>query len=185
MCLALHKSFRLGLLDTLPSDDKTLFSPPTPVSPYNFHLAAMRVLAALALAGAAAAQEAQWQVWRPSNTELIYGGEPYSVTTTATSGAAAYTGSAAYDPTTLTPPGVPDPAINTSPFVQLYSGGMTNLSIQQNGMFMGFSIEMSVATQIRECPFAFSTGIVTSFVRRCCSLWCRRRSCGCPRDPTL
>ncbi|KAI0311519.1 glycoside hydrolase family 79 protein [Amylostereum chailletii] len=109
----------------------------------------MQVLAALAFAGVVAAQQQEWKVWHPSNSELIYGGDPVTVaSTTATAGAAAYTGSAAYDPTTLTPPGVPDPAITTNFVVQLYQGGMTNLSIPQSGAFMGFSIEMSVATQI-------------------------------------
>jgi hypothetical protein len=69
--------------------------------------------------------------------------------TTATA-SATYTGAAAYDPTSLTPPPIPTPAPATQFPVQLFSGGMVNLSIPQSGSFVGFSVELSVADQICE-----------------------------------
>ena len=85
-----------------------------------------------------------WAVYKPKNPLVIYGGPSETVT----SGAAAYTGAAAYDPTELTPPAPPNPPINTNVPVQLSTNGITNLSIPQQGAFVGFSIEMSVATQV-------------------------------------
>lgn len=73
-----------------------------------------------------------------------------TATTTATADAAAasYTGAAAYDTTVLNPP-APPTDLNKDFGIQLYSGGMANLSIAQKGSFLGFSIELSVADQIR------------------------------------
>ncbi|KAI0316521.1 hypothetical protein OF83DRAFT_1060198 [Amylostereum chailletii] len=102
-------------------------------------------LLALALALPLLAR-AQWSVYHPKNPQVIFGGAAESQT--ATAGAAAYTGAAAYDPTTLVAPAPPNPPINTNFPVQLYTGGMTNLSIPQSGAFVGFSVEMSVATQV-------------------------------------
>ncbi|KAB5589021.1 hypothetical protein CTheo_7533 [Ceratobasidium theobromae] len=71
------------------------------------------------------------------------------VTTTSTAAAAdaTYTGAAAYDTTNLNPP-APPTDLNKDIPVQLYTGGMDNLSIKQKGSFLGFSIELSVADQI-------------------------------------
>jgi hypothetical protein len=79
-------------------------------------------------------------------------------TATGTASVAAYTGAAAYDPTVLTPPAVPNP-FNTQFNIQLQNGGTPGVSIQQSGSFMGFSIEMSVANQVG----AFTTPISLSF----------------------
>lgn len=57
---------------------------------------------------------------------------------------------AAYDPTVLTPPPIPQPAIPTTYDLQLLSGGMSGLSIPQSGAFLGFSVELSVADQVCE-----------------------------------
>jgi hypothetical protein len=73
-----------------------------------------------------------------------------TTTSTAAAADATYTGSAAYDTTVLNPPAPPTDLAKDFP-VQLLSGGMDGLSIKQKGSFMGFSIELSVADQIREC----------------------------------
>ncbi|KAJ7649888.1 hypothetical protein FB45DRAFT_5552 [Roridomyces roridus] len=65
-----------------------------------------------------------------------------------TAAAAAYTGSAAYDPTVLDAPGVPNPAPPTKFFQQLSSAPVPGLSIPQSGYFFGFSVEFSVANQV-------------------------------------
>lgn len=72
---------------------------------------------------------------------------PLGASGTATAAAANYTGAAAYNPTTLNPPPVPNP-FNTQFVVQLQNGGTPGVSIKQNGSFFGFSIEMSVANQV-------------------------------------
>jgi hypothetical protein len=59
--------------------------------------------------------------------------------------------SAAYDPTLLQAPTPPDPPVPTNQFIQLYSGGMDDLSMPLSGAFFGFSIEMSIATRVRRC----------------------------------
>ncbi|KAF8509965.1 glycoside hydrolase family 79 protein [Gautieria morchelliformis] len=76
-------------------------------------------------------------------TQVTFG--PGTATTTGTS---TYTAAAAYDPTSLTPPPVPSPSPANQFPVQLFSGGMANLSIPQSGAFVGFSVELSVADQI-------------------------------------
>jgi hypothetical protein len=87
-------------------------------------------------------------------TVTVYG--PYgtfglSDTATATvSGAAAnYTGAAAYNPTVLNAPPVPDPKPANFD-LHLQNGGMQGLSIALPNGFFGFSVEMSVANQVRE-----------------------------------
>jgi len=93
---------------------------------------------------------AQWSVYRPQNPLIIYNGESTAATTsTVTAASAYYTGAAAYDTTILKPPPVPsDPSVPTNFGLQLWSGGMTNLSVPQQGSFFGFSIEMSVANLV-------------------------------------
>ncbi|KAG8678640.1 hypothetical protein FRC08_017620, partial [Ceratobasidium sp. 394] len=75
-----------------------------------------------------------------------YGLRPQkTIATSAAYGAVATL--AAYDQTVLNSPSPPSPAIANNFVVQLYPGGMDNLSIKQRGGFMGFSIELSVAQQ--------------------------------------
>lgn len=64
----------------------------------------------------------------------------------------AYNGLAAYDPTTLTPPALPSPLPSTQfPIILMPAANQVNgLSIGIPSSFFGFSIEMSVATQMRE-----------------------------------
>lgn len=66
---------------------------------------------------------------------------------TATANAANYTGAAAYNPTVLNPPPVPNP-FNAQFNIQLQNGGTPGVSIPQTGSFLGFSIEMSVVNQV-------------------------------------
>jgi hypothetical protein len=61
---------------------------------------------------------------------------------------AKYTGLAAYNPSTLVPPPVPTPAINTNLDVALQNSGTQGISVKQKGSFLGFSIEMSVTNQV-------------------------------------
>ncbi|EGO20268.1 glycoside hydrolase family 79 protein [Serpula lacrymans var. lacrymans S7.9] len=88
----------------------------------------------------------------------VYG--PYKQQTlgiagTATAASASYTGSAAYNPTTLTPPPVPNPPPPSQFNIQLQNGGVPGLSIPQKGSFLGFSVEFSVVTQIRYIHSSF------------------------------
>ena len=84
----------------------------------------------------------------PEGQETLFGIQPAS---TDTSLAASYTGSAAYDPRTLTPPVPPiDPPVNTQFTIQLMSGDIPDLSIRHHGAFLGFSIELSVSNHVRE-----------------------------------
>jgi len=69
--------------------------------------------------------------------------------------AAGYTGAAAYDPTVLQAPRPPNPPIRTHFSIQLLNGGPAGASIQHNGAFFGFSIEMSVVDQVRESFVCF------------------------------
>ena len=85
----------------------------------------------------------------PEGQETLFGIQPSS---TDTSPAASYTGSAAYDPRTLTPPVPPiDPPVNTQFAIQLVSGDIPDLSIRHHGAFLGFSVEFSVSNHVREC----------------------------------
>ena len=87
----------------------------------------------------------------PEGQETLFGIQPSS---TDTSLASSYTGSAAYDPRTLTPPVPPtDPPVNTQFSIQLGSGDIPDLSIRHHGAFLGFSIELSVSNHVRECSF--------------------------------
>ena len=89
----------------------------------------------------------------PEGQETLFGIQPSS---TDSSPASSYTGSAAYDPRTLIPPTPPtDPPVNTHFAVQLVNGDIPNLSIRHNGAFMGFSIEFSVSNHICEFSLGF------------------------------
>jgi hypothetical protein len=98
----------------------------------------------LVLGCATLARADGWQVYYPKNPNIMGQGVPTSV---YTAGIAAFTGSAAYNTAELTIPALPNPMPALSFNIQLYSGGMANLSIPQSA-FMGFSIEMSVSTQV-------------------------------------
>ena len=81
----------------------------------------------------------------------VYGVQQPLGTGTATAASASYTGSGIYNQVVLTPPPVPNPPPPTSFAVQLQTGGAASgLSIPQSGAFFGFSIEFSVATQVRK-----------------------------------
>jgi hypothetical protein len=101
-----------------------------------------------------------YSIYQPKN-QVIYGGSALQrTTTTSTAAAAGFTGAAAYNTTELNAPPVPNPAIPVQFAVQLTSaGGITGLSIPQNGAFFGFSIEMSVSNQVCEslCYSSFIT----------------------------
>lgn len=73
-------------------------------------------------------------------------------TSTASAAAANYTGAAAYDPTVLNAPAIPDSAPPDTFSLHLGPTNTTQggLSILLPGTFFGFSIEMSVVNQVRE-----------------------------------
>ncbi|KAJ7731915.1 glycoside hydrolase family 79 protein [Mycena maculata] len=79
----------------------------------------------------------------------VYGQIPLGITSAATSQT---TVAAAYNTTVLIPPAIPDPAPATSFTLTLQSTstGVTDLSIPVPGTFFGFSVEMSVITQLCE-----------------------------------
>lgn len=61
---------------------------------------------------------------------------------------------AAYDTTILNPPAVPQQqGLNYTINLNPNNASVANLSIMQHGSFYGFSVEMSVVTQISECYF--------------------------------
>ncbi|KAJ6548770.1 hypothetical protein B0H19DRAFT_1221069 [Mycena capillaripes] len=79
---------------------------------------------------------------------LIPSGHAAITAAFTTAPGATYTGVAAYNPTSLSPPPVPSPTVLTTIPVNLQNSGTPNLSIKQKGSFIGFSIEMSVTNQI-------------------------------------
>lgn len=87
---------------------------------------------------------AQYTVYQPQQ-QVIFGGNANNSVQSLTMA------SAAYDPTLLQAPTPPDPPVPTNQFIQLYSGGMDDLSMPLSGAFFGFSIEMSIATRVRRC----------------------------------
>ena len=113
----------------------------------------MRILPVLSvLASSVGLALAQYTVYQPFE-QVIFGGYTNTgtgtTTLTGTAAAATYTGAAAYNPSVLQAPAPPSPPVPTNQFLQLYSGGMTNLSMPHTGNFFGFSIEMSVASHVR------------------------------------
>ncbi|KAJ7054036.1 glycoside hydrolase family 79 protein [Mycena amicta] len=84
----------------------------------------------------------------------VYHQQPLGVgTTTATSStgsaaAASYTGAAAYDPTILNPPPIPNPAPPSTFFQQLNSAPVPGVSVNQGGYFLGLSVEFSVINTV-------------------------------------
>ncbi|KAJ7661951.1 glycoside hydrolase family 79 protein [Mycena polygramma] len=75
-------------------------------------------------------------------------GQAAFATGSSAAAASAYTGAAAYNPTTLVSPPVPTPAVPSSFSIGLQSGGTPGASIEQTGDFVGFSVEMSVSNQV-------------------------------------
>lgn len=79
--------------------------------------------------------------------------EPVPTSTDPAAATAVYTGLPAYDPTRLTPPAAPQPPVTS--YTLTIPGTSTTaleqglaLSIPQQGNFLGFSIELSVANNI-------------------------------------
>ena len=104
---------------------------------------AMNILPALSLlALSLGLTSAQYTVYQP-HQQVIFGGNTNSSFQSLT------TASAAYDATVLQAPAPPNPPVPTNQFIQLYSGGMNDLSMPLSGAFFGFSIEMSIATHVR------------------------------------
>ncbi|KAI0659526.1 glycoside hydrolase family 79 protein [Cubamyces menziesii] len=89
----------------------------------------------------------------------VYGQQPIVPTTTSYAPGATYTGLAAYDPRILDPPPLPDPLPPNQFGIQLSasSSNVQGLSIPLSGAFFGFSVEMSVVTQV--------IGLNGSFIR--------------------
>lgn len=81
----------------------------------------------------------------------VYGQTPL-VTATSLAPGASYTGLAAYDTRILDPPPLPEPRPPTQFGIQLSatSNNVQGLSIPLSGAFYGFSVEMSVVTQVSE-----------------------------------
>ena len=75
---------------------------------------------------------------------------PMGLSSTTTAASANYTGSAAYNPTVLKAPAVPNPKPPNAFNIQLTNGGETGMSIPIPSSFFGFSIEFSVANEVRE-----------------------------------
>ncbi|TYJ52266.1 hypothetical protein B9479_007140 [Cryptococcus floricola] len=90
---------------------------------------------------------------RADGAVTLYTGASTTATATSLAAGETYTGLAAYDPTRLTAPTPPSPAV-TSITMSIPSNGdgvvaeNLALSIPQKGNFLGFSIELSVATSI-------------------------------------
>ncbi|KAJ7634683.1 glycoside hydrolase family 79 protein [Roridomyces roridus] len=91
-----------------------------------------------------------WTLWildTVSASVTVYGQIPMGITSASSPTA---TVAAAYNTTLLQPPEIPDPAPNTSFTLTLPSSNtsVARLSIPVPGAFYGFSIEMSVITQL-------------------------------------
>ncbi|VDC02964.1 unnamed protein product [Peniophora sp. CBMAI 1063] len=111
---------------------------------------ARSAFSSLVLAALSATIVGAQTVYMPKNPQVFFDGrnaDAASTATTSATAAASFT-PAAYQTTTLNRPALPNPMPALTFPAQLYSGGMANMSIPQKGDFMGFSIEMSVATQM-------------------------------------
>lgn len=97
----------------------------------------------------------------PTATGSASGTDSTASTTTSfvtTHGPPQYTGLAAYNPVYMLPPAIPnDPAPSTAITITVPNSAtlMNGLSIPQKPTFFGFSIEMSVATQLSELILTF------------------------------
>lgn len=96
-----------------------------------------------------------------ANAVTIYGQVPFGQMSAAAVGPQA-TGPPvkippAYDETMLDPPALPNERAPTQFTLNLpmSNGSVPGLSILQRGTFYGFSVEMSVITQLRECLAMF------------------------------
>ncbi|CDO77499.1 Glycoside Hydrolase Family 79 protein [Trametes cinnabarina] len=85
-----------------------------------------------------------------SQAVTVYGQQPIATETTSYAPGATYTGLAAYDPRILDPPPLPDPLPPSQFGIQLSASAsnVQGLSIPLSGAFFGFSVEMSVVTQV-------------------------------------
>jgi hypothetical protein len=93
----------------------------------------------------------------------VYNQQPLADQTN-TASPATYTGAAAYDPTVLTPPPVPDGFVTQlSLSLSPTSNNLQGLSPPLKGSFLGFSIEFSVINQVSECPFFLHFSSIHSF----------------------
>jgi hypothetical protein len=101
----------------------------------------------------------------------IYSQQPLGGTATSTSSGAtaSFTGAAAFDPTVLNAPAVPDPLPSMAFGIQLQSStdGMAGLSIKQDGGFMGFSVEFSVINQVCTLPPIFFPLLLSPSRHKC------------------
>ncbi|KAJ7331317.1 glycoside hydrolase family 79 protein [Mycena albidolilacea] len=78
----------------------------------------------------------------------VYQANNQAAFTTSLAPGATYSGVAAYNPTTLSPPPLPTSSVLTTIPINLQNSGTPNLGIKQKGSFIGFSIEMSVTNQV-------------------------------------
>lgn len=120
----------------------------------------LRVLCSLAIAEASVTVYNQVPLGQQSTST------PFASTETAAPEPAqtgAYSGLAAYDPTTWPPPALPNPApsMQFPIFLLPAADQVGGLSIKIPASFFGFSIEMSVATQHCECSPLAIVGAVS------------------------
>ena len=102
------------------------------------------------------------RAWADVTVYMPFGSDQYGVGApfgTAAAAAATYTGSAAYNPVVLKPPDPPAQAVRDVP-IRLPTGNVAGLSKTQQGNFLGFSIELSVADRLCKC-ILYSTRHIT------------------------
>lgn len=101
-------------------------------------------------------------VFGKTTTVPVPSGADIPTTTTSyvtTNGPARFTSLAAYNDVYLLPPPIPSPAPATAFTINVpnSASNVVGLSIPQAGTFFGFSIEMSVATQLSQSFFIDTT----------------------------
>ena len=113
---------------------------------------AIRTLLYTLLAAAGVVHGAGVTVYGPAGQQPV--GTATGTASTATASSASST-LEAYDSRVLDPPPLPDPLPANQFGIQLAASAsnVQGLSIPQSGAFYGFSIEMSVATQVSEYHF--------------------------------
>lgn len=110
----------------------------------------------------------------------VYSQVPMGVTPTTSASGSTYTGAAAYDPTVLNAPALPNPLPPTQFGIQLSTSAsdVPALSIQLSGAFLGFSIEMSVVDQV--CEYGHSCGFFCDSMQGLFALQWERTGRGWP-----
>ena len=95
----------------------------------------------------------------------VYGQIPFGLTATSSAPGSVQTTLAAYNDTVLNPPPLPSPLPPTTLDLELsaVASAVSGLSIPQSGSFFGFSVEMSVVTQIREFIACVFLSLCSSF----------------------